>query len=210
MKQNPIKIFVTDDHPVVRDGLIALLETQADFEIVGAADGGEETIAKLSELKVDILFLDLGLPGMNGVEVINKLKAFKNKVNIIVFTVYDTDDRIIAAIKAGAKGYLLKGASREEIYQAVRVVHSGQSLIQPVIASKLFNHLSHSQEKLSLRELDVLHWVVKGFTNQEIAEKLFITERTVKFHVSSILSKLGAQNRTEAVQIAVKKGVIRM
>lgn len=205
-----IKIFVTDDHPVVRDGLITLLETQADFEVVGAAGSGEETIARLGKMTVDILFLDLGLPGINGAEVIQQLQSTNTNINVIVFTVYDTDDRIMAAIKAGAKGYLLKGASREEIYQAVRVVHSGQSLIQPVIASKLFSHLSHSQEKLSLRELDVLNLVAKGFTNQEIAEKLFITERTVKFHVSSILSKLGASNRTEAVKIAVKKGVIRI
>lgn len=206
----PIRIFVVDDHLVVREGLIALLETQDDFQVVGEAGNGQDTLSRLKEVSADILFLDLGMPGMDGVAIINQLKAQKADIKIIVFTVYDTDDRIMSAIKAGAQGYLLKGAAREEIYQAIRIVHAGGSLLQPIVASKLFNHLSNEVEKLSLREIEVLQHVAKGLTNLEIGEKLFITERTVKFHVSTILQKLQASNRTEAVQIAVQKGIIGM
>lgn len=203
-----IRIFVADDHLVVREGLVALLETQADFKVVGEAGNGKDVINRIEKLSVDILFLDLGMPEMDGVAVINQLKTRQIPVKVIVFTVYDTDDRIMSAIKAGAQGYLLKGAAREEIYQAVRIVHAGGSLLQPVIASKLFSHLSNEIEKLSLRETEVLQHVAQGLTNQEIGQKLFITERTVKFHVSAILQKLQASNRTEAVQIAVQKGII--
>lgn len=205
----PIRIFVADDHLVVREGLIALLETQADFQVIGEAGNGIDTIKRLEKLQADILFLDLGMPEMDGVAVIHQLQDKGIPAKVIVFTVYDTDDRIMGAIKAGAQGYLLKGAAREEIYQAVRIVHAGGSLLQPLIASKLFSHLSNEIEKLSLREIEVLQHVAKGLTNQEIGEKLFITERTVKFHVSAILQKLQASNRTEAVQIAVQKGIIR-
>ena len=203
-----IRIFVADDHLVVREGLIALLETQPDFEVVGEAGNGQDAIRRIQTANPDILFLDLEMPGMDGVATINQLKASGISVKIIVFTVYDTDDRILNAIKAGAQGYLLKGAAREEIYQAVRIVNEGGSLLQPVIASKLFNQLSNDSEKLSAREIEVLQQVAKGLTNQEIGKKLFISERTVKFHVSSILQKLNASNRTEAVQIAVQKKMI--
>ena len=205
-----IRIFVADDHLVVREGLIALLETQPDFEVVGEAGNGQDTIRRIQAAATpDILFLDLEMPGMDGVAIINQLQNKGIEVKIIVFTVYDTDDRIMSAIKAGAQGYLLKGAAREEIYQAVRIVHAGGSLLQPVIASKLFNQLSDDTEKLSSREIEVLQQVAKGLTNQEIGKILFISERTVKFHVSAILQKLNASNRTEAVQIAVQKRIIR-
>ena len=126
------------------------------------------------------------------------------------FTVFDTDERILSAIKAGAKGYLLKGASRQEIFEAIRTVAKGGTLLQSVIASKLMQHISDGVEKPSLRELEVLKWMAKGLKNKQIAEELFISERTVKFHVSAILSKLGAKNRTEAVQIGVKKGFVSL
>ena len=203
-----IKILVADDHPVVRDGLVALLETQTDFNVVGEVSNGLEVIDFFKNHSVDILILDLGMPGLDGVEVIQRLNPGSSGIKIIVFTVYDTDDRILGAIRAGAQGYLLKGASREEIYNAVRVVHGGGSLLQPVIASKLFHHLHDGAAKLSARELEVLQLVAKGLTNQEIGNQLFISERTVKFHVSAFLGKLGASNRTEAVQIARRKGVI--
>lgn len=203
-----IKIFLTDDHPVVRDGLKTILETQDDFEVIGEASNGKMAIQQLTQIAADILFLDLEMPEMDGVQVIQALQKKGISINTIVFTVFDTDERILSAIKAGAKGYLLKGASRQELFQAVRVVHAGGSLLQPLVASKLFNQISDNVERPSARELEVLQQLEKGMTNKAIAKALFITERTVKFHVSSILSKLGAGNRTEAVRIAREKGFI--
>lgn len=203
-----IKIFVADDHPIVREGLVAVLETQADFEIVGEAADGQAVIEKVVEINPDILFLDLAMPRKDGVQVIEFLQQHNSPIKVIIFTVFDTDERIITAIKAGAKGYLLKGASRQEIFNAVRVVSQGGSLLQPAIASKVFQHISQEVAALSPREMEVLKLLSKGLKNSTLAEELFISERTVKFHVSAILSKLGVKNRTEAVQLAIKRGLI--
>ncbi len=205
---NKIRIFVADDHPIVREGLVTVLETQDDFEVVGQASDGKELLETLPALNPEILFIDLAMPKMDGLETIKQIKKLKISVGIIVFTVFDTDERIVGAIKSGAKGYLLKGASRDEIFNAVRVVHRGGSLLQPEVASRLFAHISNDTQRLTPRELDVLKLMSKGLKNSEIAETLFISERTVKFHVSSILGKLDAQNRTEAVQLGIKKGLV--
>ncbi|MCP4443402.1 MAG: response regulator transcription factor [Aureispira sp.] len=206
--QETIKIVVADDHPIVREGLVMILNLQDDFEVIGEAQNGEEALAKVASLVPDILFLDLGMPKMDGVQTIQAMQAKGLSTQVIVFTAFDTDERILGAIRAGAKGYLLKGVAKEDIFNAVRVVHAGQSLLQPEIASKLVKHMSNPIGKLSARELEVLAILAKGAKNSEIAKELFIAERTVKFHVSSILSKLGAKNRTEAVQVAVKRGLI--
>lgn len=205
-----ITLLLADDHLIVREGLRAVIETQTDFEIVGEASNGLEAVKLLTESSpsIDVLLLDLDMPLMDGLEVIQALRQNEISTKVIVFTVFDTDERIMSSIKAGAKGYLLKGASRQEIFEAIRVVHSGGSLLQPVVASKLMQHISDGVEKPSLRELEVLKLLAKGLKNKQIAGKLFISERTVKFHVSSILSKLGAKNRTEAVQIGVKRGFV--
>ncbi|MFK7904201.1 MAG: response regulator [Chitinophagales bacterium] len=205
-----ITLLLADDHLIVREGLRAVIETQTDFEIVGEASNGLEAVKILnnSNPEIDVLLLDLDMPLMDGLEVIQALQKNEISTKVIVFTVFDTDERIMSSIKAGAKGYLLKGASRQEIFEAIRVVYGGGSLLQPVIASKLMQHISDGVEKPSLRELEVLKLLAKGLKNKEIAGKLFISERTVKFHVSSILSKLGAKNRTEAVQIGVKRGFV--
>ena len=203
-----IKIFVADDHPIVREGLVAVLETQADFEIVGEAADGQEVMENIADTETDILFLDLAMPHKDGVQVIEHLQQQKSPIKVIIFTVFDTDERIITAIKAGAKGYLLKGASRQEIFQAVRVVSQGGSLLQPAIASKVFQHISQEVAALSPREMEVLKLLSKGLKNSTLAQELFISERTVKFHVSAILSKLDVKNRTEAVQLAIKRGII--
>lgn len=203
-----IKIFVADDHPIVREGLVAVLETQADFEIVGEAADGQEVTEKIADTDTDILFLDLAMPRKDGVQVIEHLQQQNSPIKVIIFTVFDTDERIITAIKAGAKGYLLKGASRQEIFNAVRVVSQGGSLLQPAIASKVFQHISQEVAALSPREMEVLKLLSKGLKNSTLAQELFISERTVKFHVSAILSKLGVKNRTEAVQLAIKRGII--
>ena len=210
MSEEKIRILVADDHPVVREGLIAILGTQPDFDVVGQAGDGEVVMGQVASLRPDILLLDLEMPGVDGVETLRRLRASDAEVRAIVFTVFDTDERILSAVKAGARGYLLKGAPREEIFNALRVVHQGGSLLQPIVASKLMDHIDGGgPDALTPREFEVLGLMAGGLLNKEIADKLSITERTVKFHVSSVLAKLGAGNRTEAVSVAVKKGLIQ-
>lgn len=209
-----IKIVVADDHPVVRDGLIAILSTQVDFELVGQAGSGPETIELVKTMQPDVLLLDLEMPELDGVAVLKQLREANLPVRSIVFTAFDTDERILEAVKAGAQGYLLKGAPREELFRAVRVVHGGDSLLQPVVASKLLQRvrqsepLAEGQEPLTPREMEVLGLLARGLQNKEIAVELSISERTVKFHVSAIMGKLGATNRTEAVTLAAQAGLI--
>jgi DNA-binding NarL/FixJ family response regulator len=205
-----IRILVANDHPVVRDGLVAMLGTQADFEVVGQAATGLEAVRQVAALRPDVVLLDLEMPEMDGVEVIKQLGRDTPDARVIVFTAFDTDDRIVGAVQAGAQGYLLKGAPREEVFQAVRVVRSGGSLLEPVVASKLLRQVSQDFQPLTPRELEVLGLVAQGLQNKEIAARLVITERTVKFYVSSILAKLGAGNRTEAVAIAAQRGLISL
>jgi DNA-binding NarL/FixJ family response regulator len=211
----PIRIVVADDHPVVRDGLVAILSTQTDFDVVGETGTGEETVRRIGELAPDVLLLDLEMPEMDGVQVLQRLREQGARTRVIVFTAFDTDERILAAVRAGAQGYLLKGAPREQIFEAVRVVHAGSSLLQPIVASRLLRQVSERHAEtpplpaLTPRELDVLRLLMRGLQNKEIAGELVVTERTVKFHVSSILLKLGAGNRTEAVAIATRHGLVQ-
>ncbi len=209
-----IRILVADDHPIVRDGLIAILSTQPDFEVVGKAGTGTEAVQGAESLKPDVLLLDLEMPEMDGVETLRRLREIGSPVRAIVFTAFDTDERIVGAVQAGAQGYLLKGVPREEIFNAIRVVHAGGSLLQPVVASKLLRQVIQDQgehpDALTPREQSVLQLLAQGLQNKEIANELVITERTVKFYVSSILSKLGAGNRTEAVTIAVQRGLVKL
>lgn len=212
---NAIRILVADDHPVVREGLVAILSTQPDFEVVGEAGTGLEVVEQVAQLKPDVVLLDLEMPELDGVGALERLRESNPDIRTLVFTAFDTDERILGAVQAGAKGYLLKGAPRDELFKAVRVVHAGESLLQPVVASKLLKQVSHQQspstteiESLTPRELEVLHLLAQGLQNKEIAIELVISERTVKFHVSSIMGKLGAGNRTEAVTIAAQQGLI--
>ncbi|MEL7434577.1 MAG: response regulator transcription factor, partial [Chloroflexota bacterium] len=157
--------------------------------------------------------LDLEMPKLDGLETLKRIHDKCEGVRVIVFTAFDTDDRIIESVKAGAKGYLLKGAPREDIFNAIRVVSQGGSLLQPIIASKLMAHISQQNqspmvESLTERESEVLNLLAEGMTNKEIASELVVTERTIKFHVSAILGKLDAVNRTEAVSIALQQGLL--
>ena len=197
-----IRILVADDHPVVRDGLVAMLSTQPDFIVIGEAGTGAEAVDLVNELAPDVVLLDLEMPVLDGVEALRRIQDIHSSVKVIVITAFDTDERILGAIKAGAKGYLLKGAPREDIFDAVRVVNRGDSLLHPVITSKLLDQIASrdpSVSSLTPRELEVLQLLALSKTNREISETLFVTERTSKFHVSSILGKLGASNRPEAV-----------
>jgi DNA-binding NarL/FixJ family response regulator len=211
-----IRILIVDDHPIVRDGLVAILSTQADMDVVGQADSGAEALQRFSQLDPDVILLDLEMPGMDGLQVIKQLRQIQPAVKIVVFTAFDTDERILSALQAGAKGYLLKGAPRSELFNAIRVVHQGGSLLQPVVASRLLNQLAgqgaaaEPTAELTSREHDVLRLLAQGRQNKEIAAELFITERTVKFHITSILAKLDASNRTEAVTIALQQGLVEL
>ncbi len=208
-----IRILVADDHPIVREGLRAVLGTQPDFEVVGEAGDGGEVVRQVAALRPDVVLLDLEMPGVDGVEALRRLRASGAEVRAIVLTAFDTDERILSAVQAGAQGYLLKESPRQEIFNAVRTVHSGGSLLQPVVASRLLRQVrrgASSQEALTPRETEVLRLLAQGLLNKEIADRLSISERTAKFHVSSILGKLGAGNRTEAVTLAAQKGIIKM
>lgn len=208
-----IRILIADDHPVVRDGLVAILGTQPDFSVVGEAANGAELVEQAETLTPDVILTDLEMKGMDGVEAIRRLRAKPSNMGIIVLTVYNTDDVILAALQAGAQGYLLKGAPRAEIFNAIRIVHAGGSLLHPLVATRLINQARDPKpepETLTARELEVLRMLSQGKVNKEIAAALNITERTVKFHVSAILSKLGVGNRTEAVTTAVQRGLISL
>ena len=211
----PIRIAVADDHPVVREGLVAMLETQADFAIVGTAATGPDAVSIVHATEPDVLLLDLEMPGLDGVAVLHQLRAVGASVRVIVFTVFDTDDRIIAAVEAGASGYLLKGAPRAEVFAAVRVVARGGSLLAPLATTAVLRRVrgeSATPESLRLtpRERSVLEHLARGLGNKQIAAQLGITERTVKFHVSAVFTKLGASNRTEAVTRAAQAGLIAL
>ena len=214
----PIRILIADDHPVVRDGLAAMLGTQPDFAVVGLAVDGAEAVQQAVRLRPDVVLLDLEMPGLDGVGALAQMRTAAPAARAIVFTAFDTDERIVGAVRAGAQGYLLKGVPREELFHAIRVVSQGGSLLQPVVASKLMRRMaapatangSLSAPALTEREQEVLRWLAQGRVNKEIAAELGISERTVKFHVSSIFAKLGATNRTEAVTLAVQRGLVSL
>jgi DNA-binding NarL/FixJ family response regulator len=211
-----IDILVVDDHPIVREGLVAILEGQDDFNVVAEGNNGNEALELYKRHSPNVVMIDLQMPVADGVQGIQNIRAHDPDAKIVVLTAYDTDERILQAVQAGARGYLLKGAPREDIFRAIRVVNMGGSLLEPAVAGKLLTHVGgimrgeNKEEELTARELDVLKLMSKGLRNKEIATELFITERTVKFHANSIYQKLEVNGRTEAVSRAIQRGLVKL
>jgi NarL family two-component system response regulator LiaR len=213
---NPIRILITDDHAIVREGQRALIDVEPGMEVVGEAADGVEAVEKARVLEPDVILLDLLMPRMGGVEAIQAIKARDPRARILVLTSFAEDDKVYAAIKAGALGYLLKDASPDEILAAIHEVHRGEPSMPPVIAHKLMSELQRTsnrpltEDPLTARELEILKLVAQGLPNLEIAERLVVSERTVRTHVSNILGKLHLANRTQAALYALREGLARL
>jgi DNA-binding NarL/FixJ family response regulator len=203
-----IRIITVDDHPLLRQGIAAIIKTQPDMQVVAEASDGEEAIAQFRAHRPDVTLMDLQMPNVNGTEAITRIRSEFHDAKILVLSTYSGDVQVLHAIKAGARGYLLKGNVRTELLEAIRTVHAGRKRIPPEIATELAEHAA--DDELSSREIDVLHLIGAGNANKQIADKLSIAETTVKNHISNILSKLGANDRAHAVTIALQRGIIEL
>ncbi len=210
-----IRILIADDHAVVREGTRTLLEREPDMEVVGEAADGEEALRLLNKLKPDVAILDISMPKLSGIEVTRQIKPQLPTLAILILTAYDNDEYVFALLEAGAAGYLLKDVPSREVVDAVRAVHSGESVLHPAIARKVIQRAitgsaktseGKSEIELSEREKEVLKLAAKGQNNKEIADALCISIRTVQGHINSIFHKLGVGSRTEAIFLSVKKG----
>jgi DNA-binding NarL/FixJ family response regulator len=203
-----IRILVVDDHHVVRQGLVALLSIMPEMEVVGQAASGTETLRLHRDLQPDITLMDLQLPGLSGVETIKRIRQDDSSARFIVLTTFDGDEDIFRALEAGARAYLLKGMTVEELTSAIKAVHAGKTRIAPGIAEKLAERMSG--QTLTAREQDVLERIAAGRSNKEIASDLQISEATVKTHINSLLGKLGVGDRTHAATVAIQRGIIHL
>ncbi len=203
-----IRVMIADDHPALREGLSALLERQADLQVVAMAADGQQAVALVPTHQPDVILMDLRMPCLEGADAVAAICAQWPEARIIILTTYDGDEDIYRALRAGAKGYLLKDAPCEELFTAIRQVHGGQKYIMSQVAQKLTDRFQSSE--LTDRELEVLQLLVQGNTNRDISAALCVAEGTVKFHVRNILDKLGASDRTQAVTIALKRGLARL
>jgi two-component system, NarL family, response regulator LiaR len=208
-----IRILITDDHAVVREGLRTLISSEPGMTIVGEAVDGVEAVLKARSLRPDVVLLDLVMPRKGGIEAIEEIKRDNPQARILVLTSFAEDDKVFPAIRKGAQGYLLKDSSPDELLQAIRHVYRGETSLHPTIARKLIQEINQpsdlppSEEPLTEREVEVLRLVARGLSNQEIADELVVSERTVRTHVSNILSKLHLANRTQAALYALKEGL---
>lgn len=217
MKLNQkIRILIADDHAIVREGLRALLDTELDMELVGEASDGFQAVSKVHALKPDVILLDLMMPRKDGLEALIEIKQDWPEANIIVLTSFSDDEKVFSAIRNGALGYLLKETSPDELLKAVRSVAQGEGFLSPSIAAKVMRELNQppklppTKNPLTEREVEILGHVAQGLTNDEIADKLVVSERTVRTHVSNILAKLQLANRTQAALYALREGIAQI
>ena len=206
MAKESIRVLVVEDHHVVRQGLVALLSVAEGLEVVGEAADGVEAIAQFRKHQPDITLMDLRLPRMSGVDAIQRIRMESPQARVVVLTTYDGDEDIYRALQAGARAYLLKGMTSEELIATIRTVHAGKSHIPAAVAEKLAERMG--TEELTPREFDVLEQIVHGKSNKEIATELEITEATVKTHINSLLGKLGVTDRTQAATAAIQRGLV--
>jgi DNA-binding NarL/FixJ family response regulator len=204
----PIRVLVVDDHPMLREGVAAVLALQSDMVLVGEAENGAEAVARYRDLRPDVTLMDLQMPGMNGLEAIEAIRAEFPAGRIVVLTTYAGDVQALRALKAGAVGYLLKGALRRELLDTIRNVHAGRRHLQPEVAHEIALHAI--DDALSDREIHVLRLVAAGRANKQIAWDLSLSEDTVKAHLKSIFAKLDVADRTHAVTVAAKRGMIEI
>ncbi|MEU8637633.1 response regulator transcription factor [Amycolatopsis sp. NPDC048633] len=203
-----ITVLIADDHPIVRDGLRGMF-TGRGFEVVGEAANGTEAVTLAERLRPDVVLMDLRMPGTDGVAAITELARLGNPARVLVLTTYDTDSDVLPAIEAGATGYLLKDAPREDLFRAVEAAARGEAVLSPAVASRLMGRMREPvRETLSQRELEVLTLVARGSTNKEAAKKLFISEATVKTHLIHTYAKLGVKDRAAAVAVAFERGLL--
>ena len=206
-----IRIILADDHPVVRDGLKGMIASQQDLSVVGEAGNGEELLSLAGKVPADVALVDLRMPVLDGVSAIALLRECSPDLRVLVLTTYDTDADIRRAVEAGATGYVLKDAPREELFRAIRQTARGDSYLSPAVASRLVDRVrSPDHDELSAREVEVLTLVARGSANKEVARSLRLSEATVKSHLLHIFEKLGASDRTHAVTIAVQRGILRL
>lgn len=206
-----IRIVVADDHPVVRSGLMSMLASQPDFDVVGEAGNGREAVEMVAKLHPGVVLMDLRMPVMDGVAAIEGISENHPETKILVLTTYDSDSDILRAVEAGATGYLLKDSPREELYEAVRSTASGKPLLTPVVAARLMKSIREPRpRKLSGREVEVLDLVRRGMSNKEVGRELHISEATVKTHLIHTFGKLGVDDRTAAVNTALERGILHL
>jgi DNA-binding NarL/FixJ family response regulator len=207
----PIRLLVADDHPVVRDGLRAMLATQPDMELVGEAATGTQAVERARALRPDVVLMDLQMPDLDGPAAIDALREQAPEVRVLVLTTFGTDADITRAVDAGATGYLLKDAPREQLFGAIRAAAKGESVLSPSVATRVLGRMrAPAEEALSPRELEILQAVARGLSNKEIGRRLYVSEATVKTHLLRIFAKLGVDDRTAAVTIALERGIIRL
>ncbi len=206
----PIRILIADDHPVVRTGLDGMRASQAEFEVVGEATNGRQAVESADRLHPDVVLMDLRMPELDGVAATSKIRQRHPEIKVLVLTTYDSDADILPAVEAGAIGYLLKDAPREDLFRAIRAAAKGESFLAPAVATRLMGRMrAPAEETLSAREMQVLEMVAQGASNKEIGRQLHISEATVKTHLIHIFDKLGVSDRTQAVTVAMQRGIMR-